>query len=81
MRSPVFAARFQIEKDLAQVDIPDVSGAALEAFMAYLYSGDVEGVARFSTELAHLAEQVCCCSLPKCFTRFVIYHIFFPLNF
>ena len=65
MRSPVFAAMFtheQMEESKnKRVDILDVSGEVLEAFLAYLYSCDVGGVTKFSTELLQLADKVCCC--------------------
>ena len=63
MKSPVFATLLSDEAMQGNVFklvfISDVSGVVLEAFLAYINTGDVGGVAKFPVELLELAVKVC----------------------
>ena len=59
MKSPVFAALLSDEAMQENMFISDVAGVVLEAFLAYINTGDVGGVAKFPVELLELAVKVC----------------------
>src|SRR5699024_2919683 len=61
-RSSVFAAMFSHEEleenKNKRVDIPEVSGQVLEAFLEYIYSGECKMGHEFATELMGMADKV-----------------------
>ena len=68
-RSTVFAAMFNHadleENQKGRVEIPDVSGQVLEAFLAYLYSNDLSAIDQYCTKLLDLADKVLRWLLPS----------------
>ena len=63
IRSTVFAAMFSHEElkesQNKRVEISDVSGDVMKAFLDYIYSGNITKVEQFSVELLELADKVC----------------------